>query len=213
MTYTNNWFVSGTPVDVDYAAATVEGGPFYDQGKADITSLYGYRGRICSVCGYSELVDWSGHGASPHTHDFVDLGVGDTHYGLDMTLYPVQSGVWDIRSIFQGTLTALDGTNDANGLGVGVTSDSGDWYAEYWHLANVAGDMYIGKPIGTGHILGKMGTTGHSTGPHLHLALYYQGFVVDPLPVLMSMRDGGQLIEGSNYFDVDNWYHDEWGHY
>lgn len=213
MAYTSNWFVSGVPVDVNYSEATVEGGPFYDQGKAYITSLYGWRGRICSVCGYPEQTTWSGHGVSPHTHNFADLGVGDTHTGLDMTLYPVQSGVWDVRTLFQGTILAVDRINDANGIQVGVLSDSGDWYAEYLHLDSIAADIQVGARVGTGHILGKMGTTGYSTGPHLHLGLMYQWSYVDPLPVLMSMRNRGELILGSQYWDVDPWFHDEFGNY
>lgn len=213
MTYTTNWFVSGVPVTVNYSQATVTGGPFYDQGTAYITSLYGYRGFICARCGYSQETTWSGHGVSPHNHDFVDLGVGDTHHGLDMTLYPVQSGVWDVRTLFQGTVYSIDGVNDANGLSVGILSDSGDWYAEFLHISDIAGDLYVGKHIGTGHILGKMGTTGYSTGPHLHLGLMYHWQYVDPLPVLMCMRDQGELILGSNYWDVDPWFHDEYGGY
>lgn len=211
MVYTTNWFISGVPCTVDYSAATVAGGPFYDR-TGYITSLYGWRGRICSVCGYPEQTTWSGHGW-PFTHAFVDLGVGDTHHGLDITIFPVQSGVYDIRTLFQGTVVAIDGENDANGLSIGVLSDSGDWYAEFLHLSEIAGDMYIGKRIGTGHILGKMGTTGYSTGPHLHLGLMYQWQYVDPLPVLMSMRNLGELILGSQYWDVDPWYHDEYGNY
>ena len=212
MVYTNNWFISGVPVEVDYAAASIVGGPFYFE-KAYITSLYGWRGRICKTCGWYEQTDWSGHGVSPHNHEFLDMGVGDTHNGLDMTPFPNVSGVYDIRTIFQGTVLSVDGVNDANGLSVSVLSDSGEWYAEYYHLSSVAGDLWVGKHIGTGHILGKMGTTGYSTGPHLHLGIMYQWRYVDQLPVLMSMRKMAQLIDGSQYFDVDQWYHDEWGWY
>ena len=211
MVYTTNWFISGVPATVDYSAATVTGGPFYDR-TGYITSLYGWRGRICAVCGYPEQTTWSGHGW-PFTHNFVDLGVGDTHHGLDMTIFPVQSGVYDIRTLFQGTVLVVDGVNDANGLSVGVLSDDGQWYAEFLHLSEVAGDIYVGRHIGTGHVLGKMGTTGYSTGPHLHLGLMYQWQYVDPLPVLMSMRNIGELIHGSQYWDVDPWFHDEYGYY
>lgn len=212
MVYTENWFVSGVPCDVDYYNMSIVGGPFYFQ-EAFITSTYGYRGRICRTCGYSEHFQYSGHGDWGHTHQFVDLGVGDTHWGLDMTPFPSVAGVYDIRTLFQGTITHIDGVNDANGLSVGIVSDSGDWYAEFKHLDSVAGDLYVGRQIGTGHILGKMGTTGYSTGPHLHLELLFQGVYVDPLPILMSMRNVAELIFGSQYFDVDPWYHDEYGWY
>lgn len=188
MAYTTNWFISGVPADVNYSEATVTGGPFYDK-TGYITSLYGPRDPVWTPNGYT----------------------GTFHTGLDMTIFPVVSGVYDIRTLFQGTVIVLDGVNDDNGLSVGVLSDSGDWYAEYYHLDSL--NVTFGQHVGTGHILGKMGTTGYSTGPHLHLGLMYQWTYVDPLPVLMSMRKRGQLILGSQYFDTDPWFHDEFGNY
>ena len=41
-----------------------------------------------------------------------------------------------------------------------------------------------GQPIKIGQVLGKVGTTGRSTGPHLHYETRIDGEAVDPLKFL-----------------------------
>jgi murein DD-endopeptidase MepM/ murein hydrolase activator NlpD len=48
------------------------------------------------------------------------------------------------------------------------------------HLHRI--DVQEGQTVGAGQRLGTVGTTGSSTGPHLHWGLYVQGEAVDPLP-------------------------------
>lgn len=52
----------------------------------------------------------------------------------------------------------------------------------YSHLRT--GDVYVnvGDQVSTGHHLARMGTTGRSTGVHLHFELYIDGDRVDPEP-------------------------------
>ncbi|MGQ0572325.1 MAG: M23 family metallopeptidase [Armatimonadota bacterium] len=58
-----------------------------------------------------------------------------------------------------------------HGLGV-VTS--------YLHLSEVS--VYAGQRIKTGDAIGRVGSTGLATGPHLHWGLRVNGVRVDPLP-------------------------------
>lgn len=53
------------------------------------------------------------------------------------------------------------------------------WYAHQRDLAVRAGDQ-----VGAGAVLGTVGSTGRSTGPHLHLEVRRNGVAVDPLPLL-----------------------------
>ncbi len=49
----------------------------------------------------------------------------------------------------------------------------------YGHLSQIF--VNIGDNLGRGEILGKMGSTGRSTGPHLHFTVYSGGSAVNPL--------------------------------
>jgi murein DD-endopeptidase MepM/ murein hydrolase activator NlpD len=48
----------------------------------------------------------------------------------------------------------------------------------YAHLSRIA--VAVGQRIGTGQLLGRVGMTGHATGPHLHFEVRVRGAAVDP---------------------------------
>jgi murein DD-endopeptidase MepM/ murein hydrolase activator NlpD len=54
----------------------------------------------------------------------------------------------------------------------GVTT----WYA---HLSRFA--VHRGERVRTGALLGRLGSTGHATGPHLHFEVRVRGAAVNPL--------------------------------
>ena len=61
---------------------------------------------------------------------------------------------------------------------------------EYAHLQKFAPGMTAGRCLGQGDVIGTIGTTGLSTGPHLHFGVRAEGFEVDPLPYLISAAKG-----------------------
>jgi murein DD-endopeptidase MepM/ murein hydrolase activator NlpD len=52
----------------------------------------------------------------------------------------------------------------------------------YAHLSEV--DVKVGDLVEAGAELGKVGTTGYSTGPHLHFEVRHDGQAIDPVPLL-----------------------------
>ena len=46
-----------------------------------------------------------------------------------------------------------------------------DYTSQYAHLSRFADNLYVGKPVTVNDYIGYMGTTGNSTGVHLHIAL------------------------------------------
>jgi murein DD-endopeptidase MepM/ murein hydrolase activator NlpD len=53
----------------------------------------------------------------------------------------------------------------------------------YGHLSKI--DVKVGQKVDPGQLIGLVGDTGHSTGPHLHLEIHpHGGGPVDPLPWL-----------------------------
>jgi hypothetical protein len=52
----------------------------------------------------------------------------------------------------------------------------------YAHLSTVS--VPLGGTVGAGAVVGRVGSTGESTGPHLHFEVRVRGAAVDPLPAL-----------------------------
>lgn len=68
------------------------------------------------------------------------------------------------------------------GYGNLILIDHGDGrVTAYAHQSSLA---VSGGQVGRGQIIGYVGSTGDSTGPHLHFELRVDGTAVDPLPYL-----------------------------
>lgn len=69
------------------------------------------------------------------------------------------------------------------GYGNMVMVDHGNGYQTlYAHLSNVR--TYCGKSVGAGTVIGSVGSTGNSTGPHLHFEIRIWGQFINPWQVL-----------------------------
>jgi len=79
------------------------------------------------------------------------------------------------------------------GYGLMVEVDHGNGLStRYAHLSSIA--VSVGEPVARGQIVGRIGSTGRSTGPHLHYETRINGEAVDPQRFL---RAGLRLAEGS----------------
>lgn len=80
---------------------------------------------------------------------------------------------------------AMDGTIKYRGPGGGYgnviyISHAGGQETRYAHMSKY-GDFQQGQAVKAGDVIGYVGTTGRSTGPHLHFELMVNGTFVDPL--------------------------------
>lgn len=70
-----------------------------------------------------------------------------------------------------------------------VTNSEGvtqEWTTLYAHMRtnSIPEELKIGSVVKTGEQIGEVGSTGVSTGPHLHFELKIEGENVDPMPLL-----------------------------
>ena len=114
------------------------------------------------------------------------------HTGLDLhgeTGEPV-------RATADGTVTAAGWSG---GYGKVVDIDHGNGLStRYGHLSAI--DVHVGQSVRIGQIIGKVGSTGRSTGPHLHYETRVRGEAVDPQKFL---RAGQSSTAISERVDVD----------
>lgn len=82
-----------------------------------------------------------------------------------------------------GGTVILAGWPDSSGYGNRIVIDHGNGYTSlYAHLSNVY--VSIGESVSRGQLIGQMGSTGRSTGTHLHLEIHYKGVPMNPLAIL-----------------------------
>jgi len=75
---------------------------------------------------------------------------------------------------------ALTGDFYFNGKSVFLDHGQGV-YTMYFHLSRI--DVTPGQHVERGHLVGLVGSTGRSTGPHLHFGMKILGQSVDPMPL------------------------------
>jgi murein DD-endopeptidase MepM/ murein hydrolase activator NlpD len=102
--------------------------------------------------------------------------------GLDLAAPPGTP----VRAAVAGVVTAAGPLNENNGrYGTTVVIASGATETLYAHLASTT--VRPGARIAAGQIIGTVGTTGFSTGPHLHFQVRQHGVPIDPAPMLADL--------------------------
>lgn len=114
----------------------------------------GYAYRINPISGQREL------------HDGIDIA--GTGYGSPV--YAANHGTVMVASY-----------NDINGYYIMINHNNG-YYTMYAHMSKLLAKQ--GQIVARGDEIGKIGSTGWSTGPHLHFGIYYQkpytGYTINP---------------------------------
>ncbi len=117
-----------------------------------------------------------------------------THMGID---YAAPIGT-PIFSVANGRVAHI-GYSGAFGNLI-ILEHPGNYHTYYAHLSNYNVELAVGNEVRRGLEIGYVGSTGRSTGPHLHFELRKNGVYVDPYGLktqldLWSMRnnESGQL--------------------
>ncbi len=74
------------------------------------------------------------------------------------------------------------GWKGANGKLVSLRHSSG-YITHYAHLSEIGKTIKVGSRVKQKDVIGRVGNTGRSTGPHLHFGMTHNGKVINPLTV------------------------------
>ncbi|MDR0601300.1 MAG: M23 family metallopeptidase [Treponema sp.] len=82
--------------------------------------------------------------------------------------------------------------DNAGGFGNQIFIEHKQYYTRYAHLQSFR--VKAGQTVHQGEVIGFMGNTGLSTGPHLHYEIYFGGVLVDPISFInRRIHDDGFL--------------------
>jgi murein DD-endopeptidase MepM/ murein hydrolase activator NlpD len=122
----------------------------------------------------------SGH-AAPYgepAHGPLTQGFTSSHNGLDIGVVvgtPIHSSM-DGKVIYAGWSPI--------GYGNLVIVQNGDYQTYYAHLSKIP--VTNGQTVQAGSVIGLSGSTGNSTGPHLHYEIRYKGKNLDPTSLTLN---------------------------
>ncbi|MGL5318747.1 MAG: M23 family metallopeptidase [Bacteroidales bacterium] len=100
------------------------------------------------------------------------------HHGVD---YAAPTGT-PVKSIGSGTVIAKGFQARGGGNFIKV-KHNGSYTTSYMHLSRFAKNVKVGSSIQQGQVIGYVGSTGLSTGPHLDFRVYKDGKAVNPLKI------------------------------
>lgn len=105
------------------------------------------------------------------------LKIRRPHSGVD---YSAPTGT-PIHAIGDGTIVKK-GYGKGAGYYIKVKHNS-VYTSAYNHLSRYPKGMKVGRRVKQGDVIGYVGSTGYSTGPHLDFRIYKNGHAVDPLKI------------------------------
>jgi murein DD-endopeptidase MepM/ murein hydrolase activator NlpD len=122
-----------------------------------------------------EFTSITSHFAHARFHPLLKVNM--PHTGVD---FAAKRGT-PVRAVGDGIITQ-SGWNGAYGKAIDIQHDS-TYMTRYAHLDRLAEGIRHGTSVVKGQVIGYVGSTGRSTGPHLHFELYKDQEYVDPLSV------------------------------
>jgi murein DD-endopeptidase MepM/ murein hydrolase activator NlpD len=160
--------------------------------KGEVGDYYGIY--YCDQGGYEDYYNLKGQSLrksllkSPLKYSYISsyfskrrfhpiLKIWRPHHGLD---YVAPKGT-PVSSIGDG-IVSFKGRKGGYGNLVEIRHKN-NFKTRYGHLSKFAKGLYQGKRVKMGELIGYVGSTGLSTGPHLHFELHKYGKPTNPLKV------------------------------
>lgn len=122
----------------------------------------------------------TGKFAWPTNGGYISSGMGERwgslHRGIDIA----RPSNYNIKAADNGTVTFV-GWDGTYGNKIVINHNNG-YETVYAHLSSI--NVSVGQTVSRGSLIGIMGSTGNSTGIHLHFEVHKNGSLINPLSVL-----------------------------
>lgn len=160
-----------------FTAATLPRFAFYPQGGTLWQDLFPTN--FVDLDPGTGLLDWHGTAYTYDGHNGIDGGIGAGWAAQDIgvPIFAVLDGVVE---------DAHDGEFDRNTVASSAPPNfvsinhGGGLVTQYLHMRNGSVAVKKGDLVVAGQQIGLMGSSGNSTAPHLHFAVYLNGRLVEP---------------------------------
>lgn len=119
-------------------------------------------------------------------HDGVDLAIRDfreMEQGVDVQAVApgivrrVRDSVADVGLASSASREAIAGRECGNGV---IIDHGGGWETQYCHLKQHSLQVKVGQQVERQQIVGRVGLSGKTEFPHVHLTVRHAGQVIDP---------------------------------
>jgi murein DD-endopeptidase MepM/ murein hydrolase activator NlpD len=132
-----------------------------------------------------------GPGGFPLPRGRYRVGRGSVGHGYPAQDFPAVTGT-PIYAVRSGVVSRALRSNAGYGIHA-LLAHAGGWGSLYGHMSQMF--VRAGQAIRSGQMIGRVGSTGRSTGPHLHFEARRNGSLVNPRS-LISYDQGGWLPRG-----------------
>lgn len=141
------------------------------------------------------LKDFKAHGRLPIDEEYYEVSspFGErndpftqakaVHTGLDMASQEIENK--NVYAAVPGEIVAVKEGN--NGYGNHVIIRHNGYETLYGHLSSFS-NIKVGDEVQAGVVIGKVGSTGRSTSPHLHFEVRIDNVTVDPKAFISQIR-------------------------
>lgn len=172
------------PTVGDYSALLAAQQAAYEAGVAALAAAgngaLGAAGAAVPMGGALLVTDGYGGRVSP------TAGASSYHEGLDLTLASGTTQGAVLYAVLGGTVTYA-GPMGSYGNVVEIDLGGGT-RIRYGHIADGGIGVQVGQQVKAGQPIALAGSTGISTGPHLHFEVRINGRAIDPVPWLRGLK-------------------------
>lgn len=113
--------------------------------------------------------DWACNSKTYNQHAGVDIGIGGFS-AMDQGRWVMSAAAGKVIAVHDGEFDRCTSGNcgTANYVKIRHADGKVSWY---WHLKKWSIKVKLGQYVACGVYIGKVGSSGHATGPHLHFGM------------------------------------------